>query len=92
MSRSLHPSHECEVAVQIGTAHTQAAHAAIVDSNPGARHATSASTSAKTVACTNAAEVLDGVLGALDTHEFVFARSMGLADASGCGCVLPSTL
>ena len=52
----------------------------------------SASTSATTVACTNAAEVLDGVLGALDTHKFAFARLMGLADASGCACVLPSTL
>jgi hypothetical protein len=28
--------------------------------------------------------VLEGVLGALDSHEFVFARMMGLADALGC--------
>ncbi len=68
------------------------ARAAIVDhGNPGAWHGMSASAPATTVACTNDAEVLDGVLGALDTHEFVFGRLMGLADALGCASALPST-
>jgi len=58
--------------------------AAIVDhGNPGAWHGTSPAAPATTVACTNDAEVLDGVLSVLDTHEFVFARLMGLADALG---------
>ena len=59
----------------------------IVDhGNPGAWHGTSASAPATTVPCTTDAEVLDGILGALNTHEFVFARLMGLADALGCVC------
>ena len=33
--------------------------------------------------CTSNAEVLEGVLGALDLHEFVFARLMALADTLG---------
>ncbi|KAF8496216.1 hypothetical protein F5888DRAFT_1706478 [Russula emetica] len=66
------------------------ARAAIVDhGNPGAWHGTSASAPATTVACTNDAEVLEGVLGALDSHEFVFARLMTLADA--LGWVTPKT-
>jgi hypothetical protein len=30
------------------------------------------------VGCANGAEVLEGVLGALDSHDFVFGRLMGL--------------
>ena len=61
------------------------ARAAIVDhGNPGAWHGTSASAPATTVPCTNDAEVIEGVVGALDSHEFVFARLMTLADALGC--------
>ena len=57
----------------------------IVDhGNPGAWHDTSASALAMTASCMNDAEVPDGVLGALDEHEFVLARLMGLADALGC--------
>ncbi|KAF8462662.1 hypothetical protein DFH94DRAFT_831793 [Russula ochroleuca] len=60
------------------------ARTAIVDhGNPGAWHGTSADAPATTVPCTNDAEILEGVLGALDSHEFVFARLMGLADALG---------
>ena len=67
------------------------ARAAIVDhGNPGAWHGTSPSAPATTVPCTTDAEVLDGILGALDTHEFVFARLMGLADALGCPCMFLS--
>ena len=63
------------------------ARAAIVDhGNPGAWHGTSASAPATTVPCTTDAEVLDGILSVLDTHEFVFARLMGLAGALGCAC------
>ncbi|KAN0141735.1 hypothetical protein V8E53_000197 [Lactarius tabidus] len=58
---------------------------AIVDhGNPGAWHGTSATAPATTVACANDAEVLDGLVGALDSHEFIFGRLMGLADALGC--------
>ncbi|KAN0141708.1 hypothetical protein V8E53_000170 [Lactarius tabidus] len=57
---------------------------AIVDhGNPGAWHGTSATAPATTVACANDAEVLDGLVGALDSHEFIFGRLMGLADALG---------
>ncbi|KAH9055829.1 hypothetical protein EDB83DRAFT_2293073 [Lactarius deliciosus] len=57
---------------------------AIVDhGNPGAWHGGSATAPATTVACANDAEVLDGLVGALDSHEFVFGRLMGLADALG---------
>ncbi|KAH9988749.1 hypothetical protein BJV77DRAFT_1145224 [Russula vinacea] len=60
------------------------ARTAIVDhGNPGAWHGTSAASPATTVPCTTDAEVLEGVLGALDSHEFVFARLMALADALG---------
>ena len=37
-----------------------------------------------TIVCANDAEVLDGLLGALDPHEFIFGRPMELADALGC--------
>ncbi|KAH8999593.1 hypothetical protein EDB86DRAFT_2908694 [Lactarius hatsudake] len=57
---------------------------AIVDhGNPGAWHGGSATAPATTVACANDAEVLDGLVGALDSHEFIFGRLMGLADALG---------
>ncbi|KAN0141724.1 hypothetical protein V8E53_000186 [Lactarius tabidus] len=57
---------------------------AIVDhGNPGAWHSTSATAPATTVACANDAEVLDGLVGALDSHELIFGRLMGLADALG---------
>ena len=60
------------------------ARTAIVDhGKPGAWHGTSAATPTTTVACTNDAEVLEGVLGAMDTHEFGFARLLALADALG---------
>jgi RNA exonuclease 1 len=64
------------------------ARAAIVDNgNLGAWPAT-------TVSCTSDAEMIEGVVGALDPHEFVFARLMTLADALGCtwACALFSLL
>jgi RNA exonuclease 1 len=66
-----------------------ATRAAIVDhGNPGAWHGTSASAPATTVPCSISdadSEVIEGVVaGALDPHEFVFARLMTLADALGC--------
>jgi hypothetical protein len=58
---------------------------AIVDhGNPGARHSTSVTVPTTTIAYANDAEVLDGLLGALDLHECVFRRLMRLADALGC--------
>jgi len=57
---------------------------AIVDhGNPGAWHGTSASASATAVACTSDAEVLEGVLDSVVSHELVFARLMALADVLG---------
>jgi hypothetical protein len=40
--------------------------------------------SATAVACVSDAEVLDELMGALDSHEFIFGLVMGLADALGC--------
>jgi len=61
------------------------AYTAIVDrGNPGTWHGKSPTEPATSVACANDAEVLDGLLGTLDAHEFVFGRLMGLADALGC--------
>ncbi|KAH9177990.1 hypothetical protein EDB89DRAFT_1932161 [Lactarius sanguifluus] len=48
--------------------------------NPVALHSTSATPPATTVACANDAEVVDELLGTLDSHEFVFGRPMRLAD------------
>ncbi|KAI9445645.1 hypothetical protein BJY52DRAFT_1206691 [Lactarius psammicola] len=57
---------------------------AIVDhGNPGAWHGTSATVPATTVACANDAEVLGRLLGALDSHGFVFGRITPKADADG---------
>jgi RNA exonuclease 1 len=62
---------------------------AIVDhGNPGAWHGTSATAPVTTVSCANDTEVLDGLIGALDSHEFIFGRLMGLADALGCAWLL----
>jgi hypothetical protein len=41
----------------------------------------SINTPATTVLCTTDVEALDGILGALVTHKFVFAQLMGLANA-----------
>ena len=61
------------------------AYTAIVDhGNPGAWHGTSVAAPTTTVPCTTDAEVLEGALGALDSHEFIFARLMALADTLGC--------
>ena len=60
------------------------ARTAIVDHGmPRAWQGTSAATPTMTVACTSDAEELEGVFGAMDTHEFGFARLMALADALG---------
>ena len=73
----------------MGTAHATV----IVDhGNPGAWHGTSAPVPGTTVACTDVTEALGGVLGAMDTCEFVLARLMGSADALGCAPALRSTL
>ncbi|PCH42778.1 hypothetical protein WOLCODRAFT_138067 [Wolfiporia cocos MD-104 SS10] len=48
--------------------------------NPAAWHGSKATT---TVACKTDAEVLDGMLGAIPSHDFVFGRFTALADALG---------
>ncbi|OCH88140.1 hypothetical protein OBBRIDRAFT_735036 [Obba rivulosa] len=54
---------------------------AVVDhGNPAAWHGSKATT---TVACKTDAEVMDGVVAALPSHNFVFGRFTGLADALG---------
>ena len=45
--------------------------------NLGVSHGTSATAPATTVAPVNEAEVLNRLLGALDSSEFIFGRSMG---------------
>lgn len=56
---------------------------AIVDhGNLGAWHVSSATAPATTVACMNDADVLDGLPGALDSHEFVLEQR--LLDFGGC--------
>jgi RNA exonuclease 1 len=52
--------------------------------NPGAWHSTLVTAPMTTIAYANDAEVLNGLLGALDSHKCVFGRLMGLADALGC--------
>ncbi|KAN0141701.1 hypothetical protein V8E53_000163 [Lactarius tabidus] len=60
---------------------------AIVDhGSPGALHGTSATAHATVVACANDVEVLDGRLGVLDCHKFVFGRLMGWTRWSVGGC------
>ena len=71
------------ILARIARAGTSARTAIVDHGNPGAWYGTSAMAPATTV-CTSDAEVLEGVLGALDLHEVVFARSMALADALGC--------
>ncbi|KAH9022196.1 hypothetical protein EDB85DRAFT_1895320 [Lactarius pseudohatsudake] len=44
--------------------------------NLGAWHVSSATPPATTVACTNDADVLDGLLGALNSHEFVLEQRL----------------
>ena len=52
--------------------------------NRSSRASRARSAEATTVSCTSDAEVIEGVVGALDPHEFVFARLMTLADTLGC--------
>jgi len=54
---------------------------AVVDhGNPAAWHGSKATT---TVSCKSDAEVLDGLLGVVPSHQFTFARFTGLASALG---------
>jgi len=55
--------------------------------SPGSWRGTSATAPATAIACANDAEVLDGLLGAPDSHEFIFGRVMGLADGPRCACL-----
>jgi RNA exonuclease 1 len=55
---------------------------AIVD-HGNAWHGTSVTAPATTVLCANDVEVLDGLIRALDSHEFIFGQLMGLTDALG---------
>lgn len=56
---------------------------AVVDRgrNPSAWHGAGAST---TVGCASDGDVLKGILSILPEHDFVWARFMGVAEASGC--------
>ncbi|TFK22234.1 ribonuclease H [Coprinopsis marcescibilis] len=54
---------------------------AVVDyGNPGAMHGSKATTA---LGCKSDEEVVDGVLGVVGSHDFVFGRLMGLADRLG---------
>lgn len=56
---------------------------AVVDrgKNPAAWHGAGAST---TIGCSSDEDVLKGVLTVLPEHDFVWARFMAVAEASGC--------
>ena len=55
---------------------------AIVDhGNPAAWHGNKATT---TIACKSDDEVLEGLLGAIPSHQFAFTRFTALAKARGC--------
>ena len=85
MNRSFPTSHASDVAVQMvaAPAPRSLTMAALV---PGLASQLPRPPRQSHVTCTTNAEALDGILGALGTHEFVFARLMGfdLADALGC--------
>jgi len=67
--------------------------AAIIDhSNLSAWHSISASAPTTIVTYTNNAEVLNSVLSTQDMHKFVFGQLMGLVNALGCACVLPTQI
>ncbi|EMD32735.1 hypothetical protein CERSUDRAFT_57931 [Gelatoporia subvermispora B] len=62
---------------------------AVVDhGNPSAWHGSKATT---TVACKTDSEIMDGVLASLPSHNFIFGRFTGLADALGCTDLVPET-
>jgi len=52
----------------------------------------SASAPTTIVAYTNKVEVLNSVLSTQDMHKFVFGQLMGLVNALGCACVLPTQI
>jgi RNA exonuclease 1 len=55
---------------------------AVVDyGNPAMMHGSKATTS---ISCKNDGEVLDGLVQTMPSHQFAFARFMGLADVLGC--------
>lgn len=59
---------------------------AVVDhGNPGVMHGSKATTA---IGCQTDDEVLEGMLGAIPSHQFTFGRFLGLANALGC-MILP---
>ena len=67
---------------RMGRARGGSRRSVVVDfGDPGRMHGSKATTS---VGCKNDEEVVDGVLGAVGSHQFVFGRLMGLADTLGC--------
>ncbi|KAI0776562.1 hypothetical protein BD413DRAFT_644823 [Trametes elegans] len=66
---------------RIGRARAGTVRSAVIDhGNPAAWHGQKASTC---IACKTDEEVLEGLLGAIDSHHFLFARFTALADARG---------
>ena len=51
--------------------------------NPNVMHGSKANTA---IGCKTDADVLEGLLGAIASHHFVFGRFMALADVLGCKC------
>ena len=66
---------------RMSRARPRAASAVVNHGNPAAWHGQKASTC---VPCASDADVLAGLLGALDAHAFLFGRMTALADARGC--------
>jgi len=55
---------------------------AVVDhGNPGVMHGAKANTA---IGCSTDDEVLEGMLGAIPSHQFTYGRFLGLANALGC--------
>ncbi len=55
---------------------------AVVDhGNPGVMHGAKATTA---IGCKTDDEVLEGLLGVIPTHQFTYARFLGLANTLGC--------
>ena len=67
---------------RVGAGASEGVRGAVVDyGNPGGMHGSKAATA---VGCTGDEEIVEGVLGAVGSHDFVFGRLMGLADRLGC--------
>lgn len=60
---------------------------AVVDhGNPAVMHGSKATSA---IGCKSDEQILDGLLGAVSAHQFLFGRFTGLADTMGCESRMP---